>query len=124
MPFISAPRGNLQGTFKAFDLKTGGVKKNRNFTRVTMPDSVVKLVNDQGKRSQKEHQNNKLEFLNRLQQKIDWDNSKYDEGEDIRCPLSWPHGEFTGTFKAFDLKTGCVKKNRNFTRVQAQWYFG
>ena len=39
------PTENLQGNFKAFDLKTGHVKKNRNFTCVPMPDSVVKLVN-------------------------------------------------------------------------------
>ena len=68
------PTGNLQGTFKAFDLKTGRVKKNRNFTRVPMPDLVAKLVNNWGKRSQKEHQKKKLELLNRLQNCFDWEN--------------------------------------------------
>ena len=35
-----------------------------------MLDLVVKLVNDRGKCSQKEHQNNKLEFLNCLKKKL------------------------------------------------------
>ena len=47
------PTGNLQGNFKAFDLKTVRVKINRNFTCVLMPDTVVKLVNDWGGGSQK-----------------------------------------------------------------------
>ena len=64
------PTGDIQGTFKAFDVKTGRVKNNRKFTRVPMPDSVVKLVNNWVKRSQKEHQKKKLEFLNRLQKKL------------------------------------------------------
>ena len=62
--------GNLQGTLKAFDLKMGRVKKSRNFSCVPMPDLVVILVIDWGKRSKKEHQKNKLEFFNRLQKKM------------------------------------------------------
>ena len=61
------PTVNLQETFKAFELKKCRIKNNRNSPRVPMPDLMVQLVNDWGKRSQKEHQKNKLDFLNRLQ---------------------------------------------------------
>ena len=58
-----------------------------------MPDSVVKLVSDWGKRSQKDHQKNKLEFLNRLQKKVDWDNSEYDDNEGLVSDTSDTHPE-------------------------------
>ena len=70
-----------QGTVKAFDIKTGKVKKPREFTRLPMPDKVVKIVNQWGRRSQRESQADKLEFLNRHKQRFDWDNDEIvDEG--------------------------------------------
>ena len=36
--FYLRPSGNLQGTFKAFDLKKGRIKKNRKFTCIPMTD--------------------------------------------------------------------------------------
>ena len=47
------PTGNMQGTVKVLDLNTGTVKKPKTFTEVPMPDSVVKLVNDWGKKYKK-----------------------------------------------------------------------
>ena len=43
----------MQGTVKVVDLNTGKVKKPKTFTEVPMPDSIVKLVNDWGKKYQK-----------------------------------------------------------------------
>ena len=48
------PTGNMQGTVKALDLNTGKVKKPKTFTEVPMPESVVKLVNDWGKKYEKQ----------------------------------------------------------------------
>ena len=98
--------GNLQGTFNAFDLKMGRVKKNRNFTRVPMPDSVVKLVNDWGKRSQKEHQKNKLELFNRLQKQIDWDNSEYDDNKGLVSDTSDTHPDIPEELPGIDMASG------------------
>ena len=89
------PTGNLQGTFNAFDLKTGLFKNNSNFTRVPIPDLVVKLVKNWGKRSQQEHQKNKLEFLNCLKKKIDWDNSEYDDNKGLVSDTSDTHPEIS-----------------------------
>ena len=39
------PTGNLQGTVKAWDINTGCVKKVKVFDVVSMPNSVVDIVN-------------------------------------------------------------------------------
>ena len=36
------PTGNIQGTVKAFDLDTGQIHKVREFTRLPMPESVIR----------------------------------------------------------------------------------
>ena len=54
------PTGNMQGTVKVLDLNTGRVKKPKTFTEVPMPASVVKLVNDWGKKYQKQKEKNRL----------------------------------------------------------------
>ena len=44
----------MQDTVKVLDINTGKVKtKTKAFTEVPIPDSVVKLVNDWGKKYQK-----------------------------------------------------------------------
>ena len=67
---------NVQGTKKVFDLTTGVVKKPRSVTEFPIPDRVIGLVNQWGKRYQKEERENKLEFLNRRKLKFDWDNDE------------------------------------------------
>ena len=41
---VLGPTGNLQGTYKFFNLLTGQKIKRRRFTRFPMPDSVIKKV--------------------------------------------------------------------------------
>ena len=40
----------MQGTLKVLDLKTGIVRKPRKMTVLPIPDSVIKLVNDYGRK--------------------------------------------------------------------------
>ena len=75
--------GNIQGTHKVFDIKTGKVKKPRTISVFPMPDRVLKLVNQWGQRSQREEVQNKLEFLNRLKQRYDWDNDDLEDDEGL-----------------------------------------
>ena len=51
------PAGNIQGNLKVFDLKTGVVKNTRSATDFPMPDRVIELVNEWGKRNRKEEKN-------------------------------------------------------------------
>ncbi len=44
------PTGNHQGTHKVFDINTGVVKKTHSITPLPMPDRVIKIVNDWGRR--------------------------------------------------------------------------
>ena len=39
------PSGNLQGSVKCFDLKTGRILIRRTVTSMPVPDSLVKVVN-------------------------------------------------------------------------------
>ena len=58
------PTGNRQGTHKVFDINTGVVKKPRIITPLPMPDRVIAMVKDWGRRHQKEDKKQALTFLN------------------------------------------------------------
>ena len=73
------PSGNLQGSVKCFDIKTGKVMIRRTFDTLPMPDRVLKLVNIWGKNSKNKAHKNKLEFLDRMGEKFDWDNKDLDD---------------------------------------------
>ena len=47
------PSGNIQGSLKCFDLKTGSVATMRIFDVLPMPDRIVKQVNAGGIKSKK-----------------------------------------------------------------------
>jgi hypothetical protein len=46
------PTGNRQGTHKVFNINMGAIKKTRMITPLPMPDRVIKIVNDWGRRHQ------------------------------------------------------------------------
>ena len=48
-----------------------------------MPDSILKLVNCQGKSSRSQQYGTKLEFLDRNKAKFDWDNGDLEEDEGL-----------------------------------------
>jgi hypothetical protein len=76
------PSGNLQGSVKCFDLETGMVVKRRTIVELPMPDEIIAKVSEWGEKSMKEQFHHKLEFLNRMKQKYDWDGdeAEIDEG--------------------------------------------
>ena len=73
------PVGNIQGTKKVFDLKTGVVKKVRTIRVFPMPDNVIKVVDAWGKRYQKEKRKNLLTFRDRNKQAFSWENEELDD---------------------------------------------
>ena len=75
------PTGNIQGTKKVFNLKTGAVKKVRTVKSYPLSDHTIDLVNAWGHRYQKEEK--KLEFLNCQRLKYDWDNDELEYTEGI-----------------------------------------
>jgi hypothetical protein len=50
--------GNRQGTHKVFDINTGVVKNPRIIIPLPMPDQVITVVEDWGRRHQKEDKKN------------------------------------------------------------------
>jgi hypothetical protein len=61
--------GNLQGLVKFFCLNTGWILKQRSFTALPIPDSVIKRVDAIGLR---EKQGRAFRFLNRKQEPYKW----------------------------------------------------
>jgi hypothetical protein len=76
------PSDNLQGSVNCFDLETGMVVKRRTVTELPMPDDIINKVDTWVKKSTKEQFHHKLEFLNHMKQKYDWDGdeAEMDEG--------------------------------------------
>jgi hypothetical protein len=58
------PTSNLQGTHKVFDINTGVVKKLCAITPLPMPDCIIKVVKDWGRRNQQLERSSILKFLN------------------------------------------------------------
>jgi len=94
--------GNIQGTKKVFDLKTGTVKKCRSVTVMPMPDRIINTVNAWGKRYQEEEKKNKIEFLNRVQLQYDWDNDELEVSEGLMEELA--HPDLSAQFPGIELE--------------------
>jgi hypothetical protein len=62
------------------------VVKHRTVTELPMPDDIIKKVNDWGAKSMKEQFHHKLEFLNRMKQKYDWDGGDAETDEGLNEP--------------------------------------
>ena len=67
------PTGNFQGSHNFFCLDQGKVIRRRHFTKMAMPESVIKRVNKWGKRLKKEVFGRDLAFCNRNREKFEWD---------------------------------------------------
>ena len=95
-----APTGNIQeGTVKVPDLNTGKVERPKTSTKVPMPDSVVELVNDWGKRYQKTERKESIKFRNRNKEKYTWDNNEYEDDQMVienDCAHAGTPEEFPG----------------------------
>ena len=76
------PAGNLQGSLKCFDILTGKVVTRRTIKVLQMPDRFLKTLNRWGLTSQTTVFGDKLEFLNIMKSKYDWDNDDIVNNED------------------------------------------
>ncbi len=65
------PTGNMQGSYKFLSLSTGNKVTQREFTEMPMTDSVIKMVDNLGK---KEQCKNGLSFKNRKGDEYTFDN--------------------------------------------------
>ena len=72
------PAGNMQGSLKCFDIKTGKVVTRRTIKVITMPDDNIKTVNRWGQGQRAVTYGNKLEFLIRVKYLFDWENKELD----------------------------------------------
>ena len=82
--------GNIQGSVKCFNLETKKVVKRRDFTKFPMPDRVIRRVTSLGERAKQQRKKNvTLQFLNRNQDRFEWDNDDLDDID----PLVQPNTE-------------------------------
>ncbi len=98
------PTGNRQGTHKVFDINTGVVKKPRTITPLPMPDRVIAIIKDWGRRHQKEDKASTLKFLNQKQQKYDWDNNDLEYNKGLIGP-DIAHPDIPAEFPGIDLES-------------------
>ena len=61
-----------------FELDTDKAVLRRTITRLTMPDRVMNIINDRGKSQKNAGFRNKLEFLDLMKNKYDWENEDLD----------------------------------------------
>ncbi len=66
-----------------FDIRTGAIKKCRSLINLQMPRSIIKVVHDWAKRSLRDEYCIKVEFLNRVKSRYNWDNPELDVAEDL-----------------------------------------
>ena len=71
--------GNRQGTLNVFDLETGKIKKPLTIVYLPVPSRIIETVNKWGRKFQKETRINKIDFINRHQNKYAWDNDNLDD---------------------------------------------
>ena len=93
------PTGNIQGTVKVLDINTGKIKKPKNFTEVPILDSVVKPVNDWGKKYQTTERIQSIEFRNINKEKYARDNNEYKDDDVVienDCRHTGTQAEFAG----------------------------
>jgi len=69
------PTGNMQGTYKFFNLLTGHVIKRHSFTVLPYPNRMIRLVHKWGVRSK---QQSDLLFKNRKNEDFTWSNEDVD----------------------------------------------
>ena len=77
------PSGNFQGLLKCFDLLLGKVVKRRTFRVLPLTTGVLSTINRWGKSSQVLQYGTRLEFLNRIQKRFNWDNDDLIETEGL-----------------------------------------
>ena len=68
------PAGNFQDSLKCFDILTGKVVTRRTIKVLPMPDIFLKTLNRWGLTSWTTVFGDKLELLNRMKSKYNWDN--------------------------------------------------
>jgi hypothetical protein len=98
------PTGNRQGTRKVFDINTCVVKKPRTITPLPMPDRVIIVIEDWGRRHQKEDRAKTIEFLNRKRQQYDWENDDLKDNEGLIEP-DFAHPNIPAEFPGIDLES-------------------
>ena len=115
---LLGPTGNIQGTVKALDLQTGEVKKLRTFTLYPMPDQVINLVNEMGRKDMERDLGSRmtrLEFRNRLNERFEWDNDDLGEIDSSDLGPTIAHADTPAnhpgiTFESEALEDGAMDK--------------
>jgi hypothetical protein len=81
------PSGNMQGSLKCFDLKTGKVVIRRRVEQLPFPNRMLKKVIEWEKKGKAQITKDSIQFLNRLGKQFEWDN---DEVEDLQVVMNEP----------------------------------
>ena len=88
------PIGNLQSLLIFFYLEAGKVLLRRAITRLSIPDRVIKIINNWVKSQKNAGFKNKLEFWYRMKNIYDWENEYLDVSDgkvEVEPVNSYPH---------------------------------
>ena len=70
-------------SYSCYLVNKGKVNKVKNYTPVSIPDCIIKIVSVWGCRYQEEEEKNKIHFLNLYKQRFDWDSEEYNDPEGL-----------------------------------------
>ena len=113
---LLGPTGCIQGTVKVLDMQTGEVKKPCTFTLYPIPDWAINQVNKMGKWDMERDagsQMTRLEFKNRLNERLEWDNDDLGENDPSDPGSTIAHADIPAnhpgiTFESKVLEDGVV----------------
>ena len=94
------PTGNIQGSIKVMCMKTRKKIVRKSFTRLPMPEFLIKKV---GKLAKWDRADNVIVFGNGRKEIYDWENEEYNIDEDRREWDTCPYPEITAEFSGVEL---------------------
>jgi hypothetical protein len=84
---LLSPSGNMHGSLKCFDLKTGKVVIRRRVEQLPLPTRILNKAIEWGEKGKAQITKDSIQFLNRLGKQFEWDN---DEVEDLQVVMNEP----------------------------------
>ena len=104
------PTGNIQGGVNCYSLTTKKILERRSFTRLPMPDQVVRRVVKLGKRAKQLRTDQRLKFLNRHKEEFAWDTDEPDT-QDLIQPEPRDTDALPAEIPGVELESDLVNDN-------------
>ena len=94
------PTGNLQGSVKFMHVTTGNKIVQCSYTRLPMPDLIIKSIE---KLAERDKANNRINFQNQYREHFDWDNEEYNTNLIEQEHKTAPYPDVTADLTGIEL---------------------